>query len=425
MRRKMKKGELIVTLDVGTTKTCVMVGEVNPGRLESDNSMIDLRDSVNIIGVGVAPSKGVKRGIVVNIEEASGSIRKAIEDAESMSGVSIKAGYAGIKGRHIEYIKSHGIVAVKGGEITDDDVDNAVESAKAIALPFDRRLLHVITKGFSINGQNGIYDPRGMEGIRLEADVQIITADAMSVHNLVKACEKAGIDVIGVVYEPISTSMALLSNEEKDIGVALIDIGGGTTDIAMFHEGGICHTSIIPVGGINFTHDIAIGLRTLPKDAEGIKIRHGSVTTLPADDDNEIEVSYSDERPGRKIPKGHLIEIIKPRAEELLYLVRDEMKKSGYIGMMASGVVLTGGGSLLRGIDFMAENILELPVRIGSVNRRDDLLSQEFNTPQYASSIGLLFYGVTEITREPEGKGWGILRGIITRLKRWNELIRS
>lgn len=415
----MRRGELIVTLDVGTTKTCAIVGEIYPVGSNGKGPAVDLHESLNIMGIGIAPSKGVKKGVVVNIEEASESIKRAVEDAEANSGVTIKAVYSGIKGRQIEYIKSHGVTAVRGKEITDDDVQDAVDSAKAVAIPFDRRILHVVTKGFSINGQNGIYDPRGMEGVRLEADVQIITADAMSVHNLVKACQKAGIDVIDIVFEPLATSTTILSRDEKDIGVTLIDIGGGTTDIAVFYEGNICYASIIPVGGINFTHDIAMGLRTLPKDAEEIKKRYGSAMVSLIKDE-EIEVSYSDGRPVRMIPRSHLIEIIQPRAEELFCLIRDVLKKSGYYGMLAGGVVLTGGGSLLNGIDIMAENIIELPVRIPDPHWRHESL----NGPAFTSSVGLLLYNTERMLNESMRSNAGIFRGIIRRLKGWRDIVK-
>ncbi|GAB4536427.1 MAG: cell division protein FtsA [Thermodesulfovibrionia bacterium] len=412
----MKRGELIVTLDVGSTKTCVLVAEVYPISSNGDNPSVDLYNRFNIIGMGVAPSKGIKKGVVVNIEEASGSIRRAVEEAGSRSGVDIKAVYTSIKGRHIEYINSHGVVAIRGREVTDDDVQGAVDSAKAVAIPFDRRILHVITKGFSINGQNGIYDPRGMQGVRLEADVGLITADAMSVHNLMKACERAGFEVIDIVFEPLATSTTILSEEERGIGVGLIDTGGGTTDIALFHEGSICYTSIIPVGGINFTHDISMGLRTLPRDAEDIKKRCGLAMVSLIKDDEEIDVGYSDERPVKRIPKGHLIEIIQPRAEELLCLIRDELRKSGYYGMMAGGIVLTGGGALLNGIDVMAENILELPVRMGSIRHGLDI-PDDLNNPAFTSSIGLLLYNVEGLLRESAMGKERFIRGIIARLR--------
>ncbi len=416
----MKRGELVVGLDVGTTKTCVVVGEVNISS-GSDNGFFSgsvHEGIVDIIGLGVVPSKGLKKGVVVNMEETVESIRKAVREAESMSGVTIKAVYTGIKGRHIDYISSQGVIAVKGREITQEDVDGVIDAARAVAIPFDRKILHVIPTGFTVNGQNGIHDPRGMEGIRLEANVQIITADATTVHNLTKACHKAGLEVIDVVFEPFATAMAVLSHDEKELGVVLVDVGGGTTDVALFLEGSICHTSVLPIGGINFTNDIAIGLRTLAQDAEDIKKKYGSSMISLIKEDEEIEVSYSSDRPVRRVPRRYLIEIIQPRAEELFRLVADEIRKSGFYGMMSSGVVLTGGGALMDGMDVMAENIIELPVRSGCP-RFTEGFSGSFQGPAFASSVGLVLYGAGELLKESRNEEGGILKGMMTRLKGW------
>lgn len=417
----MKMGELIVCLDVGTTKTCVVVGEINPSSgSNGDFSLAIQEGAINIIGFGIAPSKGIKKGVVVNMEEAVDSVRKAIMEAESMSGVSIKAVYAGIKGRHIDYISSHGVIAVKGKEITQEDVDGVIDAARAVAIPFDRKILHVVPTGFIINGQNGIHDPRGMEGVRLEGSVQIITADAMSVHNLTKTCQKAGVDVIDVVFEPFATAMAVLKHDERELGVVLVDIGGGTTDIAIFLDGNICHTSVLPIGGINFTNDIAIGLRTSAKDAEDIKKKHGSSMLSLIKENEEIEVGYSGERPPRIIPRRHLIEIIQPRVEELFSLVADDLRKSGFYGMMASGVVLTGGGALLNGMDIMAENMIELPVRIGNL-RAGGGMPGVLDGPAFTSSMGLVLYGAEGLLRGSGNKKWNILKNMMTRFRGWTE----
>ncbi len=424
----MNRGELIVGLDVGTTKTCVVIGEVNPssGSNGSSSTMIFpfgkstafQEGNINIIGFGIVPSKGIKKGIVVNMEEAVDSIGNALKEAEAMSSLNIKAVYAGVKGRYIDYISSQGVIAIKGKEVTQEDVDGVIDAARAIAIPFDRKILHVVPTGFTINGQNGIQDPRGMEGIRLEASVQIITAEAMSVHNLTKACQKAGLDVIDIVFEPFATAMAVLNHDEREMGVALVDIGGGTTDITLFLDGNICYTSVIPIGGINFTNDIAIGLRTSTKDAEDIKKRYGSSMLSLVKEDEEIEVGYPDERPIRMIPRRHLIEIIQPRAEELLSLVVDDLRKSGFYGMMTSGVVLVGGGCLLNGMDVMAENMIELPVRRGYL-RVGKGIPDAINSPAFASSVGLVLYGAGELLKESGDKNGGVLRGMMTKLKEW------
>jgi cell division protein FtsA len=415
-----KRGELIVGLDVGTTKTCVVIGEGHHiTGLDGRPYMVEVGDiGVDIIGTGIVPSRGIKKGVVVNMEEAVESIKDAIREAESTSGVSIKAVYAGIKGRHIDYINSHGVIAVRGGEVTQEDVDSVIDSAKAVAIPFDRKILHVVPTGFTINGQNGIHDPRGMEGVRLEAGVRIITADAMSVHNLTKACQKAGIEVIDVVFEPFATAMTLLDSDEREMGVALVDVGGGTTDIAVFVEGNLCHTSILPVGGINFTNDISIGLRTSIKYAEEIKKRYGLSMLSMVKEDDEIEVGYSDERYSRMLPRRYLIEIIQPRAEELWNLVVEDLRKSGFYGMLASGVVITGGGALLGGTDIMAENILELPVRTGLFRAEGDMPGP-LNSPAFTSSVGLVLYGAGEIIKVARNSNDRLFRGMMARLRGW------
>jgi cell division protein FtsA len=415
-----KRGELIVSLDVGTTRTCVVVAEAHhTGDGDTRTYMIQSGDiGIDIIGFGLVPSRGTRKGVVVNMEEVIGSIRDAIRQAEDSSGVEIKAVYAGLKGRHIDYINSHGVIAISGAEVTQDDVDRVINSARAVAIPFDRSILHVVPTGFTINGQNGIHDPRGMEGVRLETGVRIITADAMSVHNLKKACEKAGVEVIEVVFEPIATAMVVLDEDEKEMGVALVDIGGGTTDIAVFFEGNLCHTSILPVGGTNFTNDIAIGLRTTTKDAEEIKKRYGTSMLSLVGESEEIEVGYADSRHLRMLPRRHLIEIIQPRAEELMGLVMDDLNKSGYYGMLASGVVLTGGGALLGGMDIMAENMLELPVRTGSLIAGRDIPGP-LDSPAFTSSIGLVLYGAREMLKVTQGGNGGFLRGVISRLREW------
>jgi len=417
----MKKGgELIVGLDVGTTRTCVVVAEAyhTKGKDRGPHMIQDGDIGVDIVGFGLVPSRGTRKGVVVNIEEVVASIRDALREAEASSGVEIRAVYAGLKGRHIDYITSHGVIAIGGPEVTQEDVDRVIDSAKAVALPFDRSILHIVPTGFTINGQNGIHDPRGMEGVRLETGVRIITADAMSVHNLKKACEKAGVEVIDVVFEPIATAMVVLDEDEKDMGVALIDIGGGTTDIAVFLEGSLCHTSVLPIGGSNFTNDIAIGLRITTKDAEEIKKRYGASMLSLISETEEIEVGYSDSRHLRMLPRRHLIEVIQPRAEELLGLVMDDLAKSGYYGMLASGVVLTGGGALLGGIDIMAENMLELPVRTRSLTACRDM-PESLNSPAFASSMGLVLYGARETLKVARTDNGGFLRGMISRLREW------
>ncbi len=409
----MKKGNLIVGLDVGTTKICAVVGEV--------------KDSgVDIIGLGTTPSKGLRKGVVVNIESTVESIRKAVEEAEIMSGVDIKAVCVGIAGGHINSFPSHGVIAVKEKEIGQRDIERVIDAAKAVAIPVDREVLHVIPIDFVVDGQDGVNDPRGMNGVRLEVKVHIVTGAVTSVQNLIKSCQRAGLDVLDIVLEPLASAEAILSQEEKDIGAGIVDIGGGTTDIALFHEGSICHTLVLTIGGNNFTNDIAIGLRTPASEAERIKINNGCTLLSLINADEEIEVTYAGGKPSRKVSRQHLIEIIQPRAEELFSIANEEIRKSGYHSIMASGIVLTGGTVLMQGMGTLAENIFELPVRIGKptgIGGITDIVC----SPMYATGVGLVLYGTDDITTEKKFNGGllsgltegSLFEGIINKMKAW------
>lgn len=421
--RANKKGNLIVGLDVGTTKTCAIVGEVYPIR-KTRNGFFSNKDilGVDIIAIASAPSRGVKKGVVVNIESTVESIKMAVEEAETMAGVEIKAVYTGIAGEHVSSFSSHGVIAIEEGEISQQEIDNVIHAAKTIAIPFDREVLHVVPLGFTVDGQNGIDDPRGMSGVRLEADVRIITESATSVKNLIKGCQKAGLDVIDIVLEPFASAEAILDSEEKDLGVGIIDIGGGTTDIALFHEGNLCYTSVLNVGGNNFTNDIAIGLRVPASEAEKIKKCYGCSLISMVKQDEEIEITYSGDRPSRKIPRQHLIEVIQPRAEELFYLVKEEIVRSGFYGFMTSGIVLTGGAALMQGMDVMAENILELPVRIGRPKGIGGITDTACN-PVYSTGIGFVLYGAREVITGHRVNNGKMLSRAITRVKEWTREI--
>ncbi len=399
-----KTGEIIIGLDAGTTKVCAVVGEVKDGRIE-------------IIGIGSSPSRGLKKGVVVNIESTVESIRNAVQEAEMMSGVEIKSVYAGTSGRHIKSISSNGIIAVKDKEIDQGEVERVVNAARAVAIPFDREILHVIPSSFTVNGQNGISDPRGMEGVRLEADVQIITGDATSVHNLIKSCQKAGLEVIDVLFEPFASAALILSEDEKELGVALIDIGGGTTDITIFQGGCIRHITALPIGGGNFTNDIAIGMRMQVSEAEDIKKRYGASMLSLVREDEEMEISGGNDRPGRRVPRRHLIEILQPRSEELFTLIKEEIMESGLHSALVSGVVLTGGGAAMEGMNIMAENVLELPVRTG-VTGIIDMADIPYK-PEYLTGMGLVFYGAEEILTEQRAVSSKMFGGIMTRLRGW------
>jgi cell division protein FtsA len=413
---EIKGGSLVVGLDIGSTKICAVVGEESVGNQAHVRGMKE--KGVNIIGVGTASSKGIKKGVITNIESIVDSIKEAVQNAEAMAGIEIKAVHMGITGGHIGCLSSHGVIAVKEKEIRQREVENVIDAAKAVAIPFDREMLHVIPVGFTVNGQDGITDPRGMGGVRLETNVEIITGDANSVQNLIRACQKAGLEVIDVVFQPLASAEAVLTQDEKDLGVAVIDIGGGITDLALYYEGNICSTSVLAIGGNNFTNDIAIGLRMPTREAEKIKRTHGCSMISLVESDEEIEIRHENGKSGRKIPRGYLVEILQPRAEELFSLVKKEITDKGFHKNMNSGVVLTGGAALMEGMDVMAENILELPVRIGKPVCPGSA-ENVVGSPVYAAGVGLALYGMgEEMTEEGPGSG-SILTGIKTRMMGW------
>jgi cell division protein FtsA len=400
-----KKENVIVGLDIGTTKTCAIVGEVKGQGLD-------------IIGVGSHPSEGLRKGVVVNIESTVESIKRAVEEAEHISGCEIRSVYVGIAGGHIRGQNSLGIVAVKGREVDDDDVERAIDAAKAIAIPLDRQILHTLAQYYVVDEQDGIRDPIGMSGVRLEAKVHIVTGAVTSVQNVVKSVNRVGLDINDIVLEQIACSEAVLSNDEKDLGVALIDIGGGTTDIAIFSEGSIKHTAVLQVGGNYVTTDIATGLRTPIAEAEKIKIRYGCSYMPLIAKDEAIEVPSVGGREPREISRQILGRIIEPRMEEILEMAYKEITKSGCEDILAAGVVLTGGASILEGVPELAEQIFNMPVRRGypiGIGGLTDVV----NSPLYATAVGLVVYGSKNVARERiRAEGNFIIR-MFKRLKRW------
>jgi len=416
---KMNTDKLVVGLDVGTTKVCAVVAEVGYDR-NARNSILHngIRGcDINIIGVGTAPSSGIKKGVVTNIESTVESIREAVRKAEEVSGVEIRAVHAGISGSHVTCFQSNGVIAVKGKEIGQQEVDSVIDAARAVALPFDREMLHVIPVGYRVDGQNGITDPRGMGGVRLETEVQILTATATSVNNLIRSCQKAGLEVLDTVFQPLASADAVLTQDEKNLGIAIIDIGGGTTDMALFRDGNICHSAVMALGGNNFTNDVAIGLRISTAEAEKIKKRHGCSMISLLKEDDEIEVG-NDDRTGRTIPRNYLVEILQPRAEELFSLIKEEIAGKGFYESMNSGVVLTGGASMMEGMDVMAEHILELPVRIGSPEGLGGL-TKDICSPVYATGIGLMLFGAQESMMDQPLHESSMMSGITSRMKGW------
>ncbi len=377
---EINSDNMVVGLDIGTTKVCVIVGK------KSDDG------NIKIIGIGQTPSKGLRKGIVINIDEAVMSIKRAVAYAERMSGVKIDTVYTGIAGGHIRSYNSSGVVAIKSLEVAESDIRRVIDAAKAVAIPPDREIIHIIPQEFIVDDQAGIKDPRGMSGTRLEVRVHIVTGSVTSVQNIVKCCQKSGLSVKNIVLQPIASSQAAVLNEEKDLGVGLIDIGGGTTDVAVFVANAIKHTSVISIGGDHITNDLAIGLRTPFKEAEDIKKKYGcSLTDLVEDDDMVIIPGVGD-RKSREIPKKMLSEIIEPRMEEIFSIVKDNLDKVNLLPMLASGIVLTGGSALMPGASELAESVFNLPVRVGKpINVTG--LKDAVDNPMYATGVGLVIYG--------------------------------
>jgi cell division protein FtsA len=374
-----RRENLIVGLDIGTTKICAIVGNVT-------------EDGVDIVGIGSSPSRGLRKGVVINIETTVASIKKAIEEAELMAGCEIKSVYAGIAGGHIRGYNSQGVIAIKNREVSPDDVRRVIDAAKAIAIPMDREVIHILPQEFIIDDQDGIREPLGMSGVRLEARVHIVTGAVASAQNIIKSCNRAGLDVADIVLEQLASSEAVISPEEKEIGVALVDIGGGTTDIAIFVDGAIKHTSVLSLGGSHLTNDIAVGLRTPMAEAEKIKQKYGCCFSPMVGKDETIEVPSVGGRQPRILSRQLLAEILEPRMEEIYTLVNREIIKSGFEDQIASGVVITGGTSILEGMPELAEQIFNLPVRRGLPQNIGGLVDV-VNSPVYATGVGLVVYG--------------------------------
>ncbi len=377
----MAKGnELIVGLDIGTTKICAIVGELQP------------EGGVDIVGIGTSPSRGLRKGVVINIETTVNSIKRAIEEAEMMAGCEIKSVYVGIAGGHIKGINSHGIVAVKEKEVRQNDIRRVIDAARAVVIPLDREVIHILPQEFIIDNQDGIKEPMGMSGVRLEAKVHLVTGACSSAQNLIKCANKTGLDVADLVLQPLASSLAVLNEDEKDLGVALIDIGGGTTDIAIFSNGSIVHTAVLSLGGNQVTNDIALGLRTPAPEAEKLKIRSGCAMASLVDKDEAIEVQSVGGRNARTLSRQILCEIIEPRVEEIFALVKREIQRSGYEDLLASGAVITGGSTIMEGMPELAEDVLGMPVRRGIPERVNGLVDV-VRSPIYATGVGLVHFG--------------------------------
>ncbi len=407
----MASHELIAGLDIGTTKVGAIIGE------------LDANNNLNIIGVGVHPSDGLRRGVVVNLDKTVRSIEKAVEAAELMAGTNIDSVYTGIAGDHIRSLNSRGIVAVgrSDNEITPEDMRRALDAAKAIALPMDREIIHIIPQEYIVDDQEGIKEPLGMSGVRLEVDAHIVTGAITSAQNIYKAVQRTGLKVRDLVLEPLASSYSALEEDEKELGVALLDIGGGTSDLALFYEGTIRHTSVIGLGGRSITNDIALGLRTPVEQAESIKLSYGTAFQAGVHEDDIIEVPGIGGRESRQVSRSVLASIIQPRVEEIFYLVLREMKRSDYMDLMTCGLVLTGGSALLEGIVDLAEQIFDMPVKIGYPSGFGGLVDAAKN-PAFATGVGLVKYGVRHRSKNGsviDGDDNQLFNTIFARMKHW------
>jgi len=401
-----KKDSVVVGLDIGTTKICTVVGEVGDGQ-------------VNIIGLGTHPSKGLRKGVVINIESTVLSIKRAVEEAELMAGVHLTSVYAGIAGGHIKGINSHGVIAVKNKEVGPNDVKRVIDAASAVAIPMDREVIHIIPQEFIVDDQDGIKNPVGMSGVRLEGRVHIVTGAITSAQNIIKCANRAGLDVDDIVLEQLGSSEAVLTPEERELGAAIIDIGGGTTDLVIFSSGSIKHTAVFSLAGSHITNDISMGLRTPVEEAEKIKIRYGCALTSLVRKDETIEVPSVGGRKPRILSRYTLAEIIEPRVEEILTLVHNDILRTGYGNLIASGIILTGGSALLEGVPELAEQIFNVPVRRGIPTGIGGLVDL-VNSPMYATGVGLALFGSRNRAKSRFKVGEGNIFSKVThRMKEW------
>jgi len=402
-----KHDQVLVGLDIGTSKIACVVAESAPdGKLD-------------VIGIGTHPSRGLRKGVVVNIESTVESIRLAVEEAELMAGVEIQSVFTGIAGSHIRGYNSHGVVATKNNEVTREDVDRVIDAARAMNIPADQKILHILPQEYIIDHQDGIREPIGMSGVRLEAKVHIITGAVSSAQNIIKCCNRCDLDVADMVLEQVASSEAVLLQDEKDIGVVLVDIGGGTTDIAVFIDGAIRHTAVIPIGGDHLTNDLVVGLRTSAREADQLKKKYGSCMVSVVSPEDQVEVPSVGGRPPRPMPRQVMAQILEPRVEELFEMIKAELQRSGYQELVAAGIVLTGGSSLLDGMTELAEEMFDMPVRMGrphGVGGLTDVVS----SPIYATGVGLILYGQRYRQQPPlQQPGVPMFSGIWQRMRSW------
>lgn len=378
--KKNSDKNLIVGLDIGTSKVAAIVGEITPD------------GTIDVIGIGSNRSRGLKKGVVVNLESTVHSIQRAVEEAELMAGCQINSVFVGIAGSHISSLNSNGVVAIRDNEVIQSDIERVIDSARAVAIPADQKILHIMPQEFIIDGQEGIKEPVGMAGIRLEAKVHIVTGAVSAAQNIIKCVRRCGLEVDDIILEQLASSSAVLTDDEKELGVCLVDIGGGTTDIAVFCDGFIRHTAVIPIAGDQVTNDIAVALRTPTQYADDIKLKYACALTQLVQEDEMIDVPSIGDRPTRKISRANLAEIIEPRYEELMMLVQAELRRSGFENIVAAGVVITGGSAKVEGLVELAEEVFHMPVRLGYPQYVSGL-SDVVRNPIYATGVGLLLFG--------------------------------
>ncbi|CAN4274473.1 MAG: hypothetical protein RIR60_1109 [Pseudomonadota bacterium] len=407
MSRDREDKNLIVGLDIGTSKIVAIVGELQP------------EGTVKVIGLGQHISRGLKKGVVINIESTMQSIQRALEEAELMADCKINNVYTGIAGSHIKSLNSHGMVKIKDAEVSQMDVDRVIETARAIALPADQQILHILTQEYIIDGQEDVREPLGMSGMKLEAKVHIVTGAVAAAQNIVKCIKRCGIEVSDLILQPLASSLAVLTEDEKELGVCLVDIGGGTTDIAVFKQGAIRHTAVVPIAGDQMTNDVAVAFRTPTQSAEDIKVKYGCALRQLADSRETVEVPGVDGREPRQLSVQTLAEVLEPRVVELYEMVLNELRRSGMEEMIASGIVITGGSAMMRGMVELGEEIFHMPVRMG-LPRYVGGLSEVVGNPRYATGVGLVLMGKQQLERHLTGQmESGSFGRMMEKMKSW------
>jgi cell division protein FtsA len=398
---------LIVALDIGTSKIIAIVAEIKP------------EGGFEVIGMGQHASRGLKKGVVVNIESTVSAIQRALEEAELMADCKIRQVITGIAGSHIKSFNSHGMVAIKDKEVGQTDIDRVLETARAVNIPLDQQILHILTQQYIVDGQEDVKDPLGMSGVRLEVRVHIVTGAVSAAQNIMKCVRRCGLEIHDLMLQPLASAMAVLTEDEKDLGVCLVDIGGGTTDLAVFVGGAIQHTAVIPVAGDQITNDIAMALRTPTKDAEELKVTHGCALRQLAASDEFVDVPGVGDRSARQLSRHTLAEVIEPRVEELYALVQAELRRSGFEELLSSGIVLTGGTSAMEGMVELGEEIFHMPVRLGVPTYRG-ALSEVMRNPRYSTGVGLLVEGYSQFQRVENSRlQVGSFQGVLERMKAW------